>query len=95
MGMSIHLSTIVPVDEKYEKMLKVYESCKEAGLDIPEEVDQFFDYQESNPDGIERELNKDFIDKPYKEGYDIYEVDIEELLRCMPDVKYLRFMISY
>ena len=35
-------------DDHYNKMLAVYEACELAGVDIPDDVERYFDYDKPN-----------------------------------------------
>ncbi len=56
MGMSTNVIGFRPPDDQWKKMKAIWDSCKEAGIDPPEEVEDFF---ESDPDekGIEIKLS--------------------------------------
>ena len=65
MSMSTFVRGIVPTDEKYKKMRQIYDLCIEQGIDLPKEVDEFFDGEEPCEEGME-------IDIPHEE----YENDM-------------------
>lgn len=44
MGMSTHVTGFQPPDELWVKMKRVWDACIDAGIDPPQEVDEFFNY---------------------------------------------------
>ncbi len=91
MGMYSYVYGIKPADEKFKKMLDIYKLCQESDVEIPDEVDDFFDGEPPDEKGVHIDL-KD-ITKPcggdMEEGF---EVDITDLPK---DVKIIRFINSY
>ena len=89
MSMSTHVIGFKPPDEKWQQMKKVYDSCEAAGVDIPDDVDKFFNYETPDNNGVEVEL------KLHEWSYDCqdgYEVHVSEIPK---DVKVIRFYNSY
>jgi len=91
MSKSTFIRGIIPKDEKYNKMLRVYEACKAAETEQPIEVIQFFrlnDFDEPDPNGIIIDL--DDIATDWQSGSCTgVEIDITKLPK---DVKIIRFM---
>lgn len=84
MGMSTHACGFRPADEEWEKMKAVWLSCEKAGVEIPQNVIQFFDdeHPESKP-GMEISLGdacREWSDK-YREGYQIDVTKLPEGLK--------------
>lgn len=99
MGMSTHIVGFRPPDEKWEKMKAAYRACIDAGIDPPDEVDNFF--QDNDPNGPGGEIRLiDRGDNPKVEGvrkYSTdgssgYEVDLERLPK---NIRYIRFYNSW
>ncbi len=44
MSMSIHVKGYIAADTDWDKKKQAYLACQEAGIDVPEELDDFFDY---------------------------------------------------
>ncbi len=87
--MSTHIIGFRPPDEKWKKMKKIYDSCQEADIPVPKEVEEFFNYEEPDASGIEVELEAQRAVTDYRtESRTGFEVDISKL---PPDVKILRF----
>ncbi len=87
--MSTHVIGFKPPDEKWAAMKKIYDSCKEAGIHPPQEVNKFFDYQDPDPNGVEVEI-------PHSEWSDDMETGIEICIDKIPkDVKIVRFYNSF
>jgi hypothetical protein len=95
MGMSMYVAAIKPADAKWKKMKAVWDSCEAAGLDIPEEVVEFFDGETPEEKGVKIYLNVNThaciseYNADMREGYD---VDLEKLPK---DTKILRFYCAY
>lgn len=95
MGMSTHVVGFTPPDEKYHKMKAVYDSCKAAGIEIHEDVKEFFNWEEPSEHGVTFELEKipgaveEWDDE---EGASGLEVDISKLPK---NVKIVRFYNSW
>jgi antitoxin component HigA of HigAB toxin-antitoxin module len=94
MGMSTSVVFLRSKDnDQYQKMLRVAQTCTEAGVELPEEVDNYFDGEfEYNPEGP-LEMNAEKVATEYhaemQEGYEIKVSDI-------PDgVDVIRFYNSY
>ncbi len=76
MGMSTHVIGFAPPDESWEKMRDVYLSCQRAGVEIPEAVQSFFDYQAPDPAGVQVAIPKqDFFD----DGSTGIEIDVKDI----------------
>jgi hypothetical protein len=52
MGMSTHVVGFKPPDEKWQKMFAALQACAAAGVDVPDEVERFFEYDEPDPTGV-------------------------------------------
>lgn len=52
MSMSTHIYGIKPPDEKWKKMKAIWNACLNAGIDVPDEVDDFFGEEEPNELGV-------------------------------------------
>ena len=79
-------------DEKWEKMKNVWNTCRVAGIDVPEEVETFFDWNNPNEmHGMQVDISN-AISQPSLEEYVAWDVDIDKL---PPDIKVVRFRISY
>ena len=54
--MGLYIEGIVPVDDEWKRMKKVWDACQEAGIDVPDEVAEFFDWKSPDDDGMSIEL---------------------------------------
>jgi hypothetical protein len=92
MGMSTHIVGFMPADQEWDKMLKVFEVCKTAGVAPPEEVARFFGYEDpTGKPGAEVD-----IEEHVKEWNDNYRSGFEVVLDGLPDkVKVIRFYNSW
>lgn len=92
MSMSTHVTGFIPPDEKWEKMKKVWIAAVDANIEIPREVEDFFDGQDPR-DMPGREVRLGNAVMEYRgdavEGYEI-------LLDKLPEnVKTIRFYNSW
>lgn len=79
MGMSTHVVGFVPRDETWEKYEKVYISCKEAGVEPPAEVMEFFDWKDPrNSPGKEVDIES-AVEEYRAEMRDGYTINLSEL----------------
>ena len=97
MSMSTYVHGFIPPDAKFQKMLKAYQACKNAGVDIPVIVDNFFNGEPPDPAGVKITLsdNNKFrgaVSEYHDEMQEGYEVDITKLPK---DIKIIRFVNSY
>lgn len=76
MGMSTHVKGFVPPDERWQQMKAVWDACRAAGLEPPEEVTDFFDHQEPDPNGQEVEIPHQEWKDSHREGLEIRTADI-------------------
>ena len=92
MSLSIHVVGYRPPDARWNEMKAIYEACSRAKINIPEEVNSFFGFDDpSDKPGMEVPLTKEVLQKyegEYKSGY---EVDVS---RLPSDVRFIRFYIS-
>ncbi len=89
MGMSTHIIGYSPPDEKWEAMSDIYYACKKAGVDIPEEVAEFFDYRAPDSVGVEVDLVAKRWNDEHREGF---ELNVDEIPK---HVKVIRFYNSW
>lgn len=96
MSQSLHVVGIRPPDEKFEKMKAVWDSCKAAGVPIPEEVESFFEHEFPDESGvvvdIQYEADTVCVTRYEDEMKEGFEVDLTEL---PADITILRFYVSY
>jgi|TARA_Y100000310_G_scaffold233493_1_gene236364 hypothetical protein len=97
MGMSMHISGFKPVDKKFREMLAAYRACESAGIQIPSEVESFFEGEPPDDTGISISLssaykNADGVTEYSAEMQNGFEVNLSEL---DPDIKIIRFYCSY
>jgi hypothetical protein len=88
--MSTHVTGFAPPDEQWAKMKAIWDACGAAGIDVPDEVEEFFGGDEPDPAGVE-------VDLPLRKwnGHEAgagYELDVASI---PPQVKTLRFYNSW
>jgi hypothetical protein len=95
MGMSTSVYGIIPADEKFRKMKAIYDLCEEQGIDIPDEVEDFFDGERPDENGVKiyltrHEAVKEYSNSEYaEEGYNI------QLDKLPKDIKIIRVVNSW
>ena len=68
---------IRPPDAKFRKMKAVYDACKVADVDPPDDVDEFFDGDEPDPAGTQVEMEKvQLLEGEYELGFQVAVKDI-------------------
>ena len=85
--MSTWIVGFVPPDAEWQKMAAVYFACKEAKIDIPGEVERFFDDGEPDPQGQEISL-RHLVREYEADMHQGLEIDIASLPK---NVKTIRF----
>lgn len=92
MSMSTHVIGIRPPGQLWEKMKAVHDSCLEANIPTPPEVEAFFEGARPDPAGVLVELPKSCA-SDYNKGSDQgITVKISEL---PADVTIVRFYNAY
>lgn len=92
---SIHISGYRPTNEKYKKMLAAYEACQAAGVPVPDDVQEFFNWETPAPQGFFVEMHagqdgvKKFDDRKGREGYEV------ELAKLPKNLTHLRFYLHW
>ena len=87
MSMSTHVIGLVPVNEKWEEMAAVFYACEKAGIDVPKEVNEFFDYQRPDSTGVEIDI-KDAVTEWKDDMRQGYEVNIAILPKNVTVVRF-------
>lgn len=91
MGMSTHIVGFIPPDEDWKKMKQVWDACETAGIEVPEPVRKFFNWEIPDEQGVEIHLAVTGWtgDDDTSEGFEL-EVD-----KIPPNVKVIRFYNSW
>lgn len=90
MGMDFRVVFLRSRDnEEYKKKLAVLKSCMEAGVEVPDEVDDYFDGTNDPDYPLEVKGNVIDWDDDGRQGYD---VDVKSI---PSGVERIRFEISY
>ena len=96
MGMSVHIEAFRPPNEKWKRLKAVYDSCVAAGIDPPDDVAEFFNYE--GPDNAGVKLCLDYpqvhecLSEWRGEASSGYEIDLTKLPK---DITILRFYNSW
>lgn len=74
--MCMYVVGICSPDDQWQKMKAAYEACENAGVDIPESVLAFFDWQVPNIRGMEVKLPLKEWGDQRREGYELAVKDL-------------------
>ncbi|MCP4569145.1 MAG: hypothetical protein GY841_16345 [FCB group bacterium] len=91
MGMSTSIVGIRPPGKKWKKMKAIYDSCKDGDIEVPEIVEEFFDYEEPDEKGVIIDL-EDIAENWGSEYAEGFEIDTKKLPK---DITVIRFYNSY
>ena len=99
--MGVYLIAFKPPDRKFTQMKAIWDACAAIGVELPQEVQQFFEQRAPTDEGVRIELAspvdypedrsgavKMFEDKMLGQDIEGYDVDLTKL---NPDIKVLRF----
>ena len=68
---------IRPPDAKFKKMKAIYDACIAGGVDVPDDVEEFFDYEEPDPLGTQVEIKKvQLLKGEYELGFQMAVKDV-------------------
>jgi hypothetical protein len=92
-GMSTHVDGIKAPDAKWKKMKKVWDICREAGVAVPQEVDDYFEDAPPDDQGVVVELEgTDAVSKYSADGSSGFVVELKKLPK---DLTHIRFFNSW
>lgn len=92
MGMSTHVYGFREPNDHWRRMQAVWKACVDAGIEIPGDVDAFFDGEVPDDSGVRVKLPSRAV-RPYSEDMqEGYEVVLDELPE---DLTTIRFVNSY
>ena len=94
MSMTTYVVGFRPADEKWKQMKKIWDSCEEAGIDVPKEVDDFFESDAPDEAGVEIRLNAKTGYKEWSDGNGRDGIEIT-LAKLPKDVTVIRFVNSW
>lgn len=93
MGMTTGIVGIIRPDDKFKKMKEVWDVCSAAGVEIPNEVGEFFDWEEPDESGMVVDLDyHPAVSKHKAEMEDGLEVDLSKIDE---DITIIRFVNYY
>ena len=93
MGMSTHIIAIGEPGDKHSKMFAAYEACSAAGLDVPKEVNEYFNWDSPNEKGLEIDIEEHGCCTEFSEdSRHVFEID----LKSLPEgITHIRFFNSH
>lgn len=74
-------------DDKWKKMKIIHDNCNDLDIEIPKEVEQFFEYKTPNDNGVEVDLKTYYLND-YTFGFEIRTSEIPK------DVSVIHFIAS-
>ena len=100
MGMSMSVTAFKPANDKWRKMKAIWDSCEEAGIPIPREVEKYFNDEDPDEAGVkigdwgrgETELHPPWLTQCDAEMQQGFEIDTSKLPK---DVSIVRFVCSW
>lgn len=93
MSMSTHVVGFHPPNEIWRRMKTAWQACKNACVDPPDEVVQFFNDKEPDDSGVEIDLDEHESTSKYHTEYSAgIEVDLTKLPK---NITKIRFINSY
>ena len=97
MGMSTHVVGFHPPDDAWRRMKSVWDSCRAAGVEVPEEVKRFFAWNEPDEAGVCVNLcgSAPAVEPWSKNDSEGFEVDLERLREMFPSLTKIRFYNSW
>lgn len=91
MGMNTIIYGIRRPDEKWKAMKAVWDACEVAGVEPPEEVSEFFDWEQPQDSGVKVSLVS-AVSERTADMREIFEVDLSDIPK---DVTAIQFINSY
>lgn len=91
MSTDLYFNGIKPPDNKWKQMKKIYDSCQDAGVTVPEEVQEFFEDEPPDESGVVVSLPSDTYTEWRTECYWGYEIDLTKLDK---NIKLLRVYLG-
>lgn len=85
MGMSTYVIGFKEPDETWNKYKKVWDACNEAGVDIPDDVLEYFNHEAPDESGVEVELETQEYTDYAKEGF---EIDVSKLPKHVSRIRF-------
>ena len=77
--MGLHLYAVTPAtDKKWKKMKAIWDACKDAKIDPPPEVDEFFNGETPDDDGVVEEIDE-LLSRRDSNGYDSWDIAIKRI----------------
>lgn len=87
---------IVPADDRWRQMKAVWDACVAADMAVPDEVLQFFNYEDPDEAGVIINLSHHSAVRVWSPGGDSMKEGVEvELAALPPTVQTVRFVNSY
>ncbi len=91
---SLRIEGIKPPDDRWRKMFTIWKACKEGKVSLPVEVDNYFEGEEPNHNGVIVSLKTAIVDRIDDDDKMIYGsiLDIQKLPK---DVSLLKITMEF
>jgi len=90
-----YVQGIKPPDDDWQRMKAIWDACRAASIDPPEEVGRFFDGDDPDPAGVLVDQDglggavREWDDGDMRDGFEV------EVAKLPPGIKVVRFVNSY
>lgn len=89
--MDVYAVGVKAPTEEYKKKVEAYRACEAAGLEIPAELEKYFNYDEPPEDGMEVDIDEAVSGNVmYDDG--VMTIDLAKL---PPDLTHIKVVGSY
>jgi hypothetical protein len=88
MSIDYRVFGIKPADKKWKDMKRIYDSYVEAGLEVPNNIWEYFDHKTPEDSGVRVEVAHEVEHEKYRTCYTV------DLTTLSPDIKTIVFEIS-
>ncbi|AMQ66524.1 hypothetical protein BH753_gp042 [Bacillus phage Shbh1] len=86
MGMDVYVVGVKSPTEEHKKKVEAYRACEAAGIEVPSELEMYFDYTEPSEDGMEVSISEAVSgDVMYDEG--VMTIDLSKLPSGVTHIK--------
>jgi hypothetical protein len=88
MGMSTHIQGFNVPDEQWKEMKAVWDTCRQAGIEPPEDVSKYFEWDTPDERGVEVKPKDAECCSEFRDDYrDGYEIDVRELAADLTHIR--------
>lgn len=90
MGMSTHVTGYKKADEKWNKYKAIYNAYKDAGMEIPDEINDFFDFEDpAEKPGMDVKLSEDCCYEVTGTGWEGIEINLSKIPEGTTHIRFI------